>query len=309
MDKLRLIETFVQTVKAGSFSNAADHLGVSPQSVSYNIGLLENTLGVRLFNRTTRSLKLTDEGHRFYANASAALAGIDEAMLSAKQSETPEGVVRISVSVGFGRRYVLPLIPEFQKRFPNITLDLQLDDRKVDMVKDGFDVVIRGGVIADSSLVTRRICDIEGVLVASTQYLNRLGVPKHPKDLLGHQLIQLRFLSGITPIWEFKNGDRIEPKGMLVLSDTEAVGEAALCGLGIAQASTHHIWPWLRKGQLKIVLPKEFVSMKREVVVQYPHRKHTALRVRSFVDFAVTAMKKNPDLHYKNSQMAQFHAR
>jgi DNA-binding transcriptional LysR family regulator len=306
LDKVKGVSVFLQTVKSASFTKAAEQLGVSPQSVSHTVGQLEQSLNVRLFNRTTRSLSLTDEGVRFQLAAQRALQSFDEALESVTQTDGPTGMVRLSVSIGFGRRYVIPTLAGFRAKYPQVQVDMQLDDRKVDIVRDSFDVIIRGGLISDSSLISRKLCDLSSLLVASPEYIRRFGLPKKPGDLMAHQIVQQRFLSGLTPTWEFKKGQVFEPKGEVILSDPEAVCDAACLGLGIAQVSVHHAWNALRSGRLKVVLFKEYQSSKREVVLQYPHRTYTALRVKVFVDHVVSALELNSDLQFNSEQLAKF---
>jgi DNA-binding transcriptional LysR family regulator len=306
MDKVKGVSVFLQTVKSSSFTKAAEQLGVSPQSVSHTVAQLEQSLNVRLFNRTTRSLSLTDEGVRFQLAAERALQSFDDALESVAQADAPTGLVRLSVGIGFGRRYVMPSLVTFRAKYPKVQVEMQLDDRKVDLIRDNFDVIIRGGLISDSSLITRRLCDLSSVLVASPAYLKKFGLPTKPTELVNHQVIQLRFLSGVTSSWEFKKGQVFEPKGEVILSDPEAVCDAACLGLGIAQVSVHHAWSALRAGQLKVVLFKEYQSSKREVVLQYPHRTYTAARVKVFVEHIVAGMQANPDLQFKTEQLAKF---
>jgi DNA-binding transcriptional LysR family regulator len=306
VDKVKGVSVFLQTVKSASFTRAAEQLGVSPQSVSHTVAQLEQSLNVRLFNRTTRSLSLTDEGLRFQLAAQQALQSFDDALESVAQPDAPTGLVRLSVGIGFGRRYVIPTLATFRKKYPQVNVEMQLDDRKVDLVRDNFDVVIRGGLITDSSLISRRLCNLSGVLVASPDYLRKNGIPKSPNDLVNHQIVQLRFLSGLTSTWEFKKGQIFEPKGGVILSDPEAVCDAACLGLGIAQVSVHHAWSALRSGQLKIVLLKDHLSSKREVVLQYPHRTYTASRVKVLVEHIVSAIQLNRDLQFKSEELAKF---
>jgi DNA-binding transcriptional LysR family regulator len=306
MDKVKGVSVFLQTVKSRSFTKAAEQLGVSPQSVSHTVAQLEQSLNVRLFNRTTRSLSLTDEGVRFQLAAQRALQSFDDALESVAQPDAPTGLVRLSVGIGFGRRYVMPSLVTFRAKYPKVQVEMQLDDRKVDLIRDNFDVIIRGGLISDSSLITRRLCDLSGVLVASPAYLKKFGIPTKPTELVNHQVIQLRFLSGVTSSWEFKKGQVFEPKGSVVLSDPEAVCDAACLGLGIAQISVHHAWNALRAGNLKVILFKDYLSSNREVVLQYPHRNYTATRVKVFVEHIVAGMQANPDLQFKTEQLAKF---
>jgi DNA-binding transcriptional LysR family regulator len=306
LDKIKGVSVFLQTVKSASFTRAAEQLGVSPQSVSHTVAQLEQSLNVRLFNRTTRSLSLTDEGLRFQLAAQQAMQSFDDALESVAQPDAPTGLVRLSVSIGFGRRYVIPTLATFRKKHPQVNVEMQLDDRKVDLVRDNFDIVIRGGLITDSSLISRRLCNLSSVLVASPDYLRKNGIPKSPRDLVNHQIVQLRFLSGLTSTWAFKRGQVFEPKGGLIFSDPEAVCDAACLGLGIAQVSVHHAWSALRAGQLKIVLCKDHLSSKREVVLQYPHRTYTASRVKVLVEHIVSALQLNPDLQFKSEELAKF---
>ncbi len=306
MDKVKGVTVFLQTVKSSSFTRAAEQLGVSPQSVSHTVAQLEQSLNVRLFNRTTRSLSLTDEGVRFQLAAQRAMQSFDDAIESVAQPDAPTGLVRLSVGIGFGRRYVMPSLVTFRAKYPKVQVEMQLDDRKVDLIRDNFDVIIRGGLISDSALISRRLCHLSSILVVSPEYLERFGLPKKPSELVNHQIIQLKFLSGLTPAWEFRKDQVFEPKSGLVLSDPEAVCDAACLGFGIAQVSVHHAWNALRAGQLKVILFKEYLSSNREVVMQYPHRTYTAARVKVFVEHIVASMQANSDLQFKTEQLAKF---
>ncbi|MGL5001981.1 MAG: LysR family transcriptional regulator, partial [Casimicrobium sp.] len=260
MEHLGGIVAFVTTAKEGSFTNAAKRLDLSPQAVAASVARLETSLDVRLFNRTTRSLWLTEEGQAFLVRAERGLAALDEATQSVRDLETaPSGIVRVTCGAAFGRRYLMPLVPEFQRRFANVRLDLSFEDRKVDMVREGYDVAIRGGEVVDSSMIVRRICGLAGVLVASPSYLKKHGVPKTPDDLHHHKIIVLRFGTGQTVPWEFKNragkATTFETQSpAFIVSDTETVGDAAVLGLGISRVSLHFAWPHLVAKRLKVVL-------------------------------------------------------
>jgi DNA-binding transcriptional LysR family regulator len=325
INQVQAIMTFVHAARAGSFTKAAAFMDVSPQAVSATVGRLEAELGVRLMNRTTRRIILTDEGQRFLQESELALAAFTQAMNSVAEAKQPSGTVRLSVSVGFGRRYILPLLPKFRKAYPQVNLELAFDDRKVDLIRDGYDAIIRGGVIAESSLITRTICNLASVLVASPAYLKKRGVPKLSEHLSQHDLIQLRFLSGASPDWTFRESVQgksapsvksastvalvdLSPRGALVLSDPEACAQAAEDGLGITAVSVHHVLPSLRNGKLRIVLLDQYVSPPRKVVLQYPHRALTASRVRVFIEHVVTHLQSHPDLQYKSQQLASFQA-
>jgi DNA-binding transcriptional LysR family regulator len=301
MDHLRGTLVFVTAAKLGSFTRAARALDLSPQAVAASIARLEAALGVRLFNRTTRAIVLTEEGSAFLARAAVGLAALEDAAQSVRDKDSsPTGLVRVSCGAAFGRRYLLPMLAGFYKRFPQVRLDLSFDDRKVDLVRDGYDVAIRGGAIADSSLITRRICALSGVMVASPAYLKRRGVPKTPLDLQAHNIIMLRFSSGQFASWSLRvqgKPSAFEPTTpSLILSDTEAVGDAAVAGLGISRVSLHFAWPHLQSGRLKVILNSYNDPGAREMVIHYPHREHVAPRIKAFVDYALEKLQSDPTL-------------
>jgi DNA-binding transcriptional LysR family regulator len=301
MEHLRGTLAFVTAAKQGSFTLAARTLDLSPQAVAASIARLETALDVRLFNRTTRSIALTEEGSAFLARAEIGLAALEDAAQSVRDKEkSPSGLVRVTSGAAFGRRYLLPILVGFSKQYPKVRLDLSFDDRKVDLVRDGYDVAFRGGTIADSSLITRRICSLNVVMVASPAYLKKYGVPKTPNDLHQHQIIMLRFASGQYAPWSLRvkgqetTFDTTSPA--LILSDTAAVGDAALMGLGITRVSLHFAWAALQAGKLKVVLNNFNVPGTRELVIHYPHREHVAPRIKAFVNYALETLQNDPTL-------------
>lgn len=258
-------------------------------------------MGVRLFNRTTRSISLTDEGQAFLSRVAPPLAEFNDAIASARDaSASPNGVLRVTTAAAFGRRYLLPQIPVFHQRFPGVRLDISMTDQKVDLVRDGFDVAIRGGKLADSSLITRRVCALTMVYVASPAYLEKWSKPKAPAELAEHEIIALKFTSGASVAWEFRvRGKSVlfEPKQpTLTLSDTDLVGDAAVAGMGIARMALHFAWHHLQVGKLKLVLMPFNDPSAREMVIHYPHREHVAPRVKVFVEFMLEALAREPSL-------------
>ncbi|CAN5177535.1 LysR family transcriptional regulator [soil metagenome] len=312
MKNLKGVESFITAANLGSFSKAAGALEISPQAVSANVARLEEFIGTRLFNRTTRSLILTEEGAAFLIEAKLALERLDAAVENITSSrQQPAGLVRVSSGINFGRRFLLPLLPKFSEKFPKIRLEICFDDRKVDLIREGFDLAVRGGVIGDSSLITRKLCALTSVLVASPDYLARAGVPAHPRELEQHRLIQMRFLSGQTSSWEFKVGREhvvIEPKGDLALSDAESVCEMAVLGMGIAQVGLFHAIRALREGKLKLLLLDYHIAGNRQMVLQYPHREHLAPRVRAFAEYVLAALSRHPDLQLTGLALSKFAA-
>jgi DNA-binding transcriptional LysR family regulator len=204
----------------------------------------------------------------------------------------------------------MPILSGFRKKYPNIRLDLAFDDRKVDLVRDGYDIAFRGGAIADSSLITRRICALNFVMVASPAYLKKYGVPKTPDDLHQHQIIMLRFATGASVSWNLRVKGKVTtfeaPSPSLILSDTAAVGEAAVMGLGITLVSQHFAWPHLQAGRLKVVLNAFSEPGTRELVMHYPHREHVAPRIRAFVDYALETLQNDPTLQTSGKSLAPF---
>lgn len=302
MNHVKGVLAFVAAANELSFTAAARTLDVSPQAVAGSIARLETALGVRLFNRTTRSLSLTDEGQAFFARVAPPLAEFQDAIASTRDTgAAPGGVLRVTTGAAFGRHYLMPLIPRFHKQYPGVRLDVSMNDNKVDLIRDGFDVAIRGGTIADSSLITRRVCALVMVYVASPAYLKKFGTPKAPEDLANHQIISLRFLSGAISSWDFRvrgKAVNFEPKqSALTLSDTGLVGDAAIAGMGITRMALHFAWPHLQAGRLKLVLLPFNDPGNREMVIHYPHRKHVAPRVKAFVEFMLDALKDEPSLH------------
>ena len=299
----------VQTADSGSFTAAAQVLDLTPAAVSKNVAALEARLQVRLFNRTTRQLTLTDEGRRFVAQARTGLDALALAGASATRDGTPEGLVRLSCAVGFGRRFVLPLLPSFFAAHPRVRVELSLDDRPADLVRDGFDIGIRGGTAPPEGMVARRVCNIPNVLVASPAYLLRAGTPTHWHALLGHALIGLRFLSGKSVAWPFREGRQVftlEPEGALTLSDPEILLDAALAGLGITQMALHHAWQALDSGALVPVLVQQHAGTPIALSVFYPHRQGLAPRVRVLVDHLLATWATDETLQADRSALQRF---
>lgn len=302
MKNLQGLLAFVETAAAGSLTAAALRLDLSPAAVSKSLARLEQQLGVRLFNRSTRRLAITPEGQRFLVDARAALRLLDQAVADVSQSaHAPAGRTRISVGIAFGRRWVLPALPAITAQHPQLTIDVDLDNRPVDLVAEGFDIGIRGGQIEDSSLIARRVCALPVVLLASPAYLRRAGAPTSVEDLSAHRCAAVRFASGQAPVWRFvrPRGRPIEftPQPALTTSDPETLVDLALADAGIVQAGLHHALPHLRRGTLKLLLPELHDPGGREVVVHYPHRQYLAPRVRVVVDALLAHFKAATDLH------------
>lgn len=312
--RVRAILSFVQAVDAGSFAAAGRGLGISAAAVSKNVAGLEAALGVRLMNRTTRTLSLTDEGAVFLKQARVALEALESAVdVLAEQKAELSGHVRISTSASFGRDHLLPVLPALQTRYPALSVEVDFDDRVIDLVRDGYDLAIRGGHIVDSALVSRPVCRLNMVLVASPAYLAASGIPQSPEALLTHRLIVRRFLGGRVSPWSFRGADGSLTSlaldtAVLTLSAPEALTQAACLGLGIAQVGVHHAWPFLKSGALKVLLPECHDPGHYEMVLQYPHRALMAPRVRITVDHLLAAFAKDESLQVPVAALRPFAA-
>ncbi len=302
--RVRAMLSFVQAADRGSFAAAARMLGISSAAVGKNVAGLEGALGVRLMNRSTRSLQLTSEGEAFLGAAREAIHALDAAIDTvAAQRAEPAGRVRISTGNAFGHSYLMPLMPRLLQLHPALVPEIEFDDRRVDIVRDGFDLALRGGQLQDSSLVSRHICNLHTVLVASPAYLQQRGAPKRVDDLRLHGLIAVRFLTGQVSAWSVQKTagssafEWLPQPAALVVSDPQAAVAAAVSGMGIAQTGLHHAWQYLKSGDLKIVLARQHDSGRRAMALQYPHRALVAPRVRATVDFLLQELSRNEELH------------
>ncbi|PIO99459.1 LysR family transcriptional regulator [Pleomorphomonas carboxyditropha] len=312
--RVRAILSFVQAADAGSFAGAGRALDISSAAVSKNIAGLEKALGVRLMNRTTRTLNLTEEGEAFLRQARIALEALDLAAEAAiAHRAAPAGRVRISTSVGFGREQLVPALPGLLEKYPGLAVEVDFDDRIIDLVHDRYDLALRGGRIADSSLVSRTICHMNMVLIASPAYLSRYDVPRKPDDLARHRLLTRRFLGGRVLPWNFRAEDGSvttlnTDASVMTLSSPEALAQAALAGAGIAEVGVHHAWKHLVDGRLKVLLLDAHHPGSFEMTLQYPHRALVAPRVRVTVDYLLQAFAKLEELHVPLSALKQHEA-
>ena len=311
--RARAILSFVQAADAGSFAAAGRMLGVSSAAVSKNVAALEKALGVRLMNRTTRTLTLTEEGSVFLRHARVALEALDTAVETVTTRRAgPNGRVRISTVSSFGRDWLLPKLPVLLARYPGLSVEVDFDDRVVDLVRDGYDLAIRGGIIQDSALVSRAVCHLHTAVVAAPDYIERAGRPERPEDLAAHRLIARRFLGGRVSPWSFRAADgsvaTFDPTdaAVLTLSAPETVVQAACAGVGIAQVGLHLAWPYLKSGALKVVLHDRHHPGSYEMVVLYPHRALIAPRVRVTLDHLVDAFAADESLHVPLASLANY---
>lgn len=307
--RVRAILSFIHVADAGSFAAGARALGISPAAVSKNVAGLEAALGLRLMNRTTRTLSLTEEGSAFLRQARIALEALDAAAeVAIAHRATPAGTVRISTSVGFGKAQLMPALPGLLARYPGLSVAVDFDDRVVDLIGEGYDLALRGGRIPDSSLISRPVCRFVLVLVASPDYLARHGVPRQPDELARHRLLARRFLGGRLQPWSFRATDgsvtTLDVSGaVMTLSSPEALTDAAVAGSGITEVGVHHAWAHLQAGRLKLLLQDAHHPGDFEMTLQYPHRALVAPRVRVTVDALLQHFAQLEELHVPARQL------
>ncbi|MFE8100875.1 LysR family transcriptional regulator [Brenneria goodwinii] len=280
--------TFVQVVESESISAAARKLDMTPSAVSKLLHRLETRLGIRLINRTTRKRQLTPEGSLFYERCLRILDDISSAEMEATRGATPRGRVRVNSHVAFGKHYLMPQIPEFLKRYPEITLDIVLCDQVVDLLDDRTDVAIRTGPLTDSRLVMRSLGSSRMVVVAAPAYLEREGIPKTPADLVRHHRLGFGFTRHIK-VWPFNGLDEphlLPPSGNLLLGDGETMRYAVIAGLGLARLAHFHVKKDIEAGRLVPLLENYNPGDQEEIhAVFIGPGKQLPTRVRVFLDF------------------------
>lgn len=297
MGRVLDLEIFVEVVREGSFTTAAENLAVSKSFVSKQISALEDHLGVRLLNRTTRKIAVTDAGAAFFERARQILDDIDEAERAVMQLNTsPRGTLRISAPMIFGLRYIAPLAAKFTADHPELTVDLDFNDRQVDVLDEGFDLVIRVGQLADSSFVAKKLAPIRTLLVASPGYLSTHGTPAHPQDLANHECLQYTYQSSPT-MWRFDRPNQatvhVPVSGRFRANNGDAILDACRQGLGIAGLPDFITREALATGELVEILP-EWSSNNRAVWALYPHNRHLSAKVRLFIDYVQASLQPVP---------------
>lgn len=287
MDRIDAMRAFVSVVTEGSFSRAATILNLSPQLVSKYISKLEDRLNVRLLNRTTRKVSLTEAGAHYLQHAQHILLSIDEmdSKLSGLQ-QSPKGRLRISAPVSFASKHMARLITDFQSHYPLVDVDLQLNDRKVDIVEEGFDVVLRIGHLKSSSLIAKHVAPIRLALCASPKYLKIHGTPNRPEDLKDHRYLHYSHMEmeGKEETYSWLKVRNSEHSGEFHSNNGDVLVNAAIAGAGIVLQPTFIASEAISNGELIVVLP-EFEPEALGLYVVYAHRKLLANKVRCFIDF------------------------
>lgn len=291
---LELLAAFVAVAESGSFTEAARKLSRDASVISRRVSQLEEELGVSLFSRTTRRVVLTEVGARYHQRVQSLLEELSVASREASDiAASPQGLLRVSVPVTFGRQWITPLLPPFLANHPHIRLDIRFSDRFVDVVADGFDVAIRVGRLRDSSLTARKIASYRNLLVAAPAYLKAHGKPRTPDDLKHHACIGFSGYAG-WPDWSlWRAGKRrtIRPQGPLVADNSEAVLFAAIAGAGITFTADWLAGPALKEGTLVEVLPRWGGKGEGGVYAVLPPGRLVPAKTRLFVDEVARSIK------------------
>ncbi|APR66226.1 MULTISPECIES: LysR family transcriptional regulator [Thalassolituus] len=285
---------FVHVVEAGSFTGAAKNLGLPKSTVSRKITQLEERLGVRLIQRTTRSLRLTDTGSAYYNHCARILGEIEEANIAVTQMQsTPTGTLRITAPVLFGSTVLSGLIADFMDDHPQVQIDLVLTDQRLDLVQDGIDVAFRVGQLEDSSLIGRHLGDARAILCASPEYVKKHGAPKHPSELQEHTLMTASQWSQ----WQLQGPNdqvhNLQVKPRLQVNDFASLYTLALAGAGIAPLPMLIAASAIRANNLVPVL-SDWPFEASPIHALYPSNRHLSAKVRSFVDFVIESVRPNP---------------
>jgi DNA-binding transcriptional LysR family regulator len=287
MDTLSGFTVFTKVVETGGFSAAARELNMSKSAVSKHIAKLEDRLGVRLLNRTTRKLSPTEVGTDFYERALRIVQDVEETeqAVSALHTE-PRGTLRLNVPMSFGYLHVAPLLADFTARYPDINIDMDLNDRVVDLLDEGYDIAVRIARLPDSTLIARKLAPFRLVLCASPDYLQQHGAPKTPADLKDHNCLMYSYLLNQNE-WSFQGPDgeiSVKVSGNIRANNGDALRAAAREGAGLLLSPTFIVNEDLRNGRLKTVMT-EFMKTDLAIYAVYPHNRYVSAKVRAFVDF------------------------
>jgi len=297
MDKLNSMKVFVEVVNSEGFTAAANRIGLSRAQVSKSVMQLETHLGARLLNRTTRRVSLTEIGRIYYERCKDILNDIDEIDgLAGEQAGQPRGNLTVAAPTSFGVMQLNHAIPGYLKQYPDVRISISLNDRFVDVVAEGFDLVIRIAELEDSSLVARRIAPCKRVLVASPDYLQHHGEPKVPQDLAAHRC--LVYANDLRPGSWTLNGDDgaevVRVNGPVCADNGDLLKDAAVAGLGVTLLPTFIVGPELRTGRLAQVL-EPYCPDEISVYAVFPSRRYVSAKVRTFVDYLADCFGETPE--------------
>lgn len=297
MDPLRDVAVFAQVVESGSFTAAAERLALSKSVVSKYVTRLEERLGARLLNRTTRRIALTEVGRTFYEHSLRGLREIEEAEAEvARLQNVPRGKLRINAPMSFGVLHLAPAIADLTRQYPDLAVDLHFDDRKLDLVEGGFDVAVRISDLADSSLVARRLGPCRHTVVAAPDYLARRGSPKTPEELAQHDIVTYQYQESARQ-WQFVDAEgrsiMVPVSGAIEMNNSLGMREAVLNGGGIMRTPTFVVGKDIQQGRLQPVL-SQYRTLQLSIYAVYPQRRHLSPKVRAFIEFMAERIGDQP---------------
>ena len=301
MNKLQAMEVFVQVVDAGSFTRAADTLQLPKATVSTLVQSLEAALSTKLLHRTTRAVTVTTDGAAYYERCLRILSDVRDAEESLSRTRlSPSGRLRVDAPTGLSSEILVPALPDFFARYPDIMLELGSTDRPVDLVEEGVDCAVRGGELWDTSLIARRVGVVNFVTAAAPGYLERHGIPQHPRDLERHLCINyFSAKTGKTYDWDFRRGNEkidIAMRGVIALNDSNAYVQAGLAGLGVIQMSDYLLMQHVETNRLVRLLP-EWTCEPLPVHIVYPQNRHLSAKVCVFVECMAELFANHPYIH------------
>ena len=296
MARLDSLVIFTTVVKANNFTNAAHTLGLTPSAVSKQISLLEDRLGVRLLNRTTRSVSPTEAGQLFFNRCNRILEDLEEAEHMVKDLETsPKGTLKITATPTFGRSMLMKIFAAFLREYPDVNFDLILADKNLDLVREGIDLAIHLGSLQDSRLVARPVAKQKVIMTATEAYVREHGEPKDLYDLNNHHLLMVSGIDYAEPRWIkrfIKEAGLQNKERRFTVNDLDTMCEAALNDMGVAALPLYMIKPYLESGRLKHVLP-DVIFPSRTIHVVYPENRYLSAKSRAFVDFMADYFETN----------------
>lgn len=295
IERIHLVAAFAVVAEKLNFAKAADLVGVSASTLSRKVAKLESLLGLRLFERTTRTVALTEVGQIYFEQCREILMRLEEAdaMVSSYSSE-PRGLLRVSFPVAFGRLQLSDIIAEFIEKYPNVQIEANYTDRFVNLIEEGYNAVVRIGTLSDSSLIVRKIARNRRALVAAPSYIAQHGMPQQPSDLFNHHCLCFSRYARAGNAWAFSKGDvteEVKVAGEFRSDSSEAIYETALRGTGIAIVARYICGSNLADGSLVQLLPEWTVSPESSLYIAYASNKHLMPKTRVFSDFLVDKLR------------------
>ena len=291
MDKLNLLKQFVIVVDQGGFSSAANHLGLSPSTLSKGMARLEDSLKIKLFNRSTRQVQLTSSGKFYLLTARNIIEELEQCEQQLQQAnDEPKGCIKLNVAISYGRRYIVPLLQGFKQRYPDIHFELSFNDAYVDMLEHGIDLTIRTGTVQDQSVIARKLSPTDLLICASPDYLEQHGYPRNSDEYNNHPWIRFRYrqTGKLMPIME--QGQNHDPGQQFIVDDGETLAELCAQGLGLSQMPHYIARDWIENGRIKALFP-HYRLEDAGVFAIYPKREYLPRRVRVFIDYLLEELE------------------